>query len=315
MKCNISLVSFGFLLTILSAITWGSNGTFVVLLAEAGLAALDIAILAPAINCLFFFCLLICSNRPSFLVGRREMLFLAADGMLACLLNFAFVNSLMYFPVGIVSTLCYCNIFVIMVLSRIFFQYRITWRKVSAGLLALFGVALVIGAFSQDFNLDLTGLFWILCAILSWSGMVTIERGLLMRGVAGPAVLMYNGFFAVLLFCIFSPPIGLPSHVAQAAAQGGGGFWLMLAAFGMVPHILSYYLYIVGLRYIEPSYMQIAFSLDPVTASILGYLVFGQMLQPGQIAGILLIITVVGYIQLAEVRERSAAAGGPKRTG
>ncbi|WP_042330757.1 hypothetical protein [Desulfosporosinus orientis] len=51
---------------------------------------------------------------------------------------------------------------------------------------------------------------------------------------------------------------------------------------------------------IEPSYMQIMYSLDPVVASLLGFVVFRQSLNASNIAGICLIIGVVIYVRITE---------------
>lgn len=302
-KTTLSKKGFGFILAIFSAITWGTNGTFCALLSDLGLTTMNIAILAPAFNFGFFFLLLLFTHRAGFIVSRKMLLILMADGALSGIVNFSFVKSVTYFPVGIVSTLVYCNVFVIMIMSRIFFLDRITGRKIFAGLVSLVGVAMVIDIFGQDFNLNYLGLFWILCSILSWSGMITFERYLLMHGVSGPTILMYNGFFAILLLSISSPPTDLLGNIAQISGLSGGLGLLILLGYGLIPQVISYYLYLTGLKYIEPSYVQVAFSLDPVTASILGFLVFGQTLKTTQILGILLIIAVVGYVQLKENQE------------
>ena len=62
----------------------------------------------------------------------------------------------------------------------------------------------------------------------------------------------------------------------------------------------GYYFYIRSLQFIEPSYIQVAYSLDPVTAVILGYFIFHQTMNLMQILGILLILSVVGYVQFKE---------------
>ena len=46
------------------------------------------------------------------------------------------------------------------------------------------------------------------------------------------------------------------------------------------------------------------YSLDPVVASILGFIVFNQTMNPINILGIGLIIGVVIFIQISENREK-----------
>ena len=247
------------MLAIFSAIAWGTNGTFCAILSSLGLTTMNIAILAPAFNFGFFFLWLLFSPQDGFKVNRKMLLILLADGALAGFVNYAFVKSVTYFPVGIVSTLVYCNVFTIMIMSRIFFHNKITRRKVVAGLVSLFGVALVVDAFSQGFSLNYFGLLWILGTILSWSGMITFERYLLSEGVSGPAILMYTGLFAVLTLAIASPPLDLLGNILQISSQTGGMALLLLVGYGMIPQVGSYFLYITGLKHIEPSYIQVAF--------------------------------------------------------
>lgn len=293
----------GFIFAIISAVAWGTNGTFCALLGKFGLSTVEVAILAPMSNMLFFFFLLLFTNRTAMRISWKATGLLLLDGLLSSLVNVAFVKSVNYFPVGIVSTLIFCNVFTIMLLSRLVFKIKITAAKMISAFAAVIGVGMVLNVFSTGFSLNITGLLWVITAILCWSVMVTIEKYLLEQGVDGSAVLMYMGLFAVLILSISSPPWSLIRDVAAANRHTGSLALLTILGYGLIPQVLCYALYVKALKHLDPSYIQVAYSLDPVTASLLGFLIFGQKLLLTQVLGIFLIVAVVGYIQLRENRE------------
>ncbi|MEL7565767.1 MAG: DMT family transporter [Dehalobacterium sp.] len=307
----LNVKGLGFVLAILSAIAWGTNGSFCIALSNLGLSTANIAILAPAFNLIFFFFLLLFRNPKAFKVSGKMLFFLLADGVMSSVTNISFVNSVKYFPVGIVSTLIFCNTFVIMILSRIVFKHKITLGKIFAAMISLFSVGLVLNVFHHGFDFNHLGLLWIASSIIFWSFMVIIEKYLLENGVDGNAILFYMAFFAVIILSISSPPWTLFSNIYSASTNTGGLALLVVLGYGMIPQVGSYFFYIKGLKYIEPSYVQVAFSLDPVTASILGFIFFGQSLEISQIFGILLILIVVGYIQFKESQKDKSPGMSP----
>jgi len=191
---------------------------------------------------------------------------------------------------------------VIMIISRIVFKSKITLKQVGAAITAIFGICLVLDVFSQGFHYNSTGLIWIVLTILTWSSMMVLEKYLLDQGIDGNAILMYTALFAVLILSISSPPLTLISKIIQITDQTNGYALLVIFGFGLIPQIGSYSFYMKGLKYIEPSYVQIMYSLDPVVASILGFIVFNQAMRPINIVGIVLILGVVIYIQITENR-------------
>ncbi|WP_158309001.1 EamA family transporter [Desulfosporosinus orientis] len=80
-------------------------------------------------------------------------------GLASAITNISFVKAVSYFPVGIVSTLIFCNVFVIMIISRIVFKSPITLRKVGAAIFAILGVCLVLDVFRQGFHHNFIGLY------------------------------------------------------------------------------------------------------------------------------------------------------------
>lgn len=304
-KQSLGNKGIGLILAVFSAIFWGSNGTFCTLLSNLGLSSSSIAILAPLFNLVFFSSLLLFTNKSGFKIKRKFLILFFLGGLSSAITNLSFVKAVSYFPVGIVSTLIFCNVFVIMIFARIVLKHKITVKKVGAAIVAIFGVFLVLDVFSQGFQYNFNGLIWILLTIVGWSFMMILEKYLLEQGVNDKAILMYMALFAVLFLSISTSPLSLLANIIQISnQQTNGPALLILLGYALIPQIGCYYLYIKGLNYIEPSYMQIMYSLDPVVASILGFIVFNQTMKPVNILGIGLIIGVVIFIQISENREK-----------
>ena len=60
----------------------------------------------------------------------------------------------------------------------------------------------------------------------------------------------------------------------------------------------------------ESAYVQLGYIADPLVATILGFIFFGQTLLPIQIAGALLILAVVVWVEWLEIRGNKVRTSG-----
>lgn len=303
---------FLFLMAAAAGVCWGTYGTFATVMSNYGVSEGAISMIAPLGYGLFFLFLLAKDNIRKIIVAKKLIPVVLFYGIQSAILNFSLVKAYLYLPIGIVSTVVFCNLFLLMVFCRILFKDKMTWQKGVATGLAVVGIALVLNVFSLDFSWNVQGLVWTGVALLCWALMVTSEKYLLNCGVDGNAVMVFNGLFAVVFLCFYTAPWVVFANLGAAAAASGGLMLLPLAAFIAVTSIGTYFFYISALKRLEASIVQLGFVMDPLTASILGFAVFGQSLLPAQIIGILLIIGVVLWIQWLEVKGERAAAAAAK---
>ena len=295
---------FGFLMALAAGVFWGSYGTFTTILADMGLGSNTISLISPLFAMLLFFVFVLADSPKKLLVRRGLLPVLLVYGLLSALFNYSLVRAYIYLPIAIVSTIVFCNLFLIMVFSYFLFHDKMTWQKCVAITLAIFGIAMVLNVFSLEWTFSLTGILWTLAATFSWAVMVTGEKFMLNHDVDGNAIMMYQGFFSVLFISLLASPWQAIVDLAAAITATGGRILLPVLGLGVVTTIGCFYLYINALKRLEAAYAQLGFVMDPLTASILGFLVFGQALLPIQIAGIALILLVVSWVQWGETRKK-----------
>lgn len=299
---------FIFLVAVASGTCWGTYGTFSKILGSYGIDSATISMIVPMFYAIFFFVLLCLDDIRNFRVPWKLVPFLVLFGTSSGVFNFATVKGYLYLPIGIVSTIIYCNLFLLMIFSRFLFKTKITWQKGVAAVAAVLGIALVLNIFSMDVSFQLVGLGWTLLAMFSWAFTVTLEKYLLVKGADANAVMVYNGIFAVTFLCLFHSPAAVLANVAETIVSSGGAVLLPLVSFAVITSVLAYYFYITGLKHLETSYVQMGFVMDPLTSSVLGFLVFGQSLLPIQIAGIALILFVIIWVQWTEIKKSKTAS-------
>lgn len=297
---------YSFLMAVAAGICWGTYGTFATIMNDYGISEGVISIIPPLGYGLFFLILLIKDNIRKIIVARRLIPIVLFYGLQSAAFNFSLVKAYVYLPIGIVSTIVFCNLFVLMIFCRILFKDRITWQKGTAFGLAVLGIALVLNVFALDFAWNLQGLLWTGLALLGWALMVTSEKYMLNQSVDANALLVFNGFFSVFFLSFYTAPWVFFSNMSDAIANSQGMVLLPTFALIAVTSIGCYFFYINALKHMEASIVQLGFVMDPLTASILGFAVFRQTLLPVQIVGILLIISVVVWVECLEVKaERS----------
>ncbi len=237
-------------------------------------------------------------------VPREALIFLILDGCCSALYNYAAVQAYANLPIGIVSTVIYCNLFALVFICRILFKDPITKQKLASVGLALVGVMLVVNVFGSGGEGGITtkGLIWAFLAMLGWAGLMTNEKLCMERGVYPNAVSAYEGLFSLIIIGATSSPIAIIHNIADTVSSSHGKVLLPLFGFGFITTMVAYYFYMHALDRVVPTYVQICYTLDPAVSSILGFVVFGQVLAPIQIVGIVIVLATVIWMQIYENR-------------
>lgn len=224
-------------------------------------------------------------------VRPRHLPFFAAYGFLAVTLNFlAYFSAVKYVPVAMAVILLYSYPGFVLLLSAAFLGERLTGRKAGALGLTFAGSALVVQVYQPAaLRLNLPGILWGLAA-----GFTAALYSLFGKKALG----RYNPFTVVLyalgLGGIFLALLRGPA--ALAAARYPSAVWLLLLGLAAIPTLGGYAAYTLGLKGLEAGRASILATWEVVAAAALGYLLFGEVLEPAQVAGALLV--VVGIVSL-----------------
>ena len=298
-----------FLVAVLAGTCWGTHGTFASLLGQYGISDNTVALLCPLFYATFFLILVLKDDIKKLRFPRGLMPILVLYGLESAVYNFAIIKAYWNIPVGIFHTIVFCNLFLLMIFSRIFFKTPLTKEKAIFAALAVLGVAMLLNVFDTEVSWSALGIFCTLISMVSWAATVITEKYLLNKGADGNALILYNGYFAVIFIAFIANPVTAVNEVVASVSASGGMSLLPLLAYALITSFGSYYLYLVALRKMEPTLVQLGYVADPLVATILGVIVFGQILLPIQYAGLVLILTVVVAVQLLEFRAEKRGNG------
>ncbi len=171
-----------------------------------------------------------------------------------------------------------------------------TLQRVAAVVLAVTGIALVIGIFgSGRFSLDTIGVLAALGAAFSFAFYNVGGHSILARYDRW-TVLLYVTLSASLFWIFVNPPWKI------AAAHYSGDQWLFLLLFSLVSVLAPFSFYFAGLQHLEPTSAIVVSCLEPVFAIVIAAVTLGEIMRPSQTLGIVLVLVAIVVVQLPDRR-------------
>jgi DME family drug/metabolite transporter len=76
--------------------------------------------------------------------------------------------------------------------------------------------------------------------------------------------------------------------------------WAMLVYLGSVPSALAYSLFLIGMRSVTATLASISMLMEPLTAAVLAWLLFGERLGPLGFAGAALLLGAIGVMFVSQ---------------
>jgi DME family drug/metabolite transporter len=174
-----------------------------------------------------------------------------------------------------------------------------TIKRVSAVALAVIGCALAIGIVGAGgFRLNPIGVAAALLASFSFAFYNVGGHSILARYDRW-IVLLWTLLAAALFWMVVNPPWKV------AAAHYGASQWLFLFVFSLVSVLGPFSLYFAGLQHLEPTRAIVASCLEPVFSIVIAAVALGEIMQPIQTVGIVIVLAAIVLVQLPErgVRE------------
>jgi DME family drug/metabolite transporter len=289
----------GLVLVCLAAVSWGTTGSVMALLAREGTPSpllVGWARMAGATPCLLLAIALV----PPGTTARGE--WRPRDWAKATLLGAAMAAyQVCYFwavprtGVALTALLAICSAPLMIAAGAAFtLKERPSPATLAALLLAVAGTAMVLagpradGAAPPAFA---AGALAALGAGLSYAVYAVTAKGLLRRAAPLPLAALTFTLAALLL----TPVLALtPSAAAQLAAG-----WPLLLYLGVVPTAAAYVVFGAGLRRVTVTTAGIATLLEPLTAATLGVLLFGERLGTVGWVGAALLLGALGLLAWA----------------
>jgi DME family drug/metabolite transporter len=206
--------------------------------------------------------------------------------------------------IAVLVTLCTAPVMVAL-LSALLLRERLTGAIVLALACALAGTVLLIWVGPETGGARRDILAGVLLALGSAFGYTMLT--LCSRTLAGryhPLQPIAIGFAAGALLLL---PFALATGFVISYPAGG---WVLLLYLGLVPTALAYVLFLTGIRSITATVASIATLIEPLTSTVLAWLLFGEQLGPLGVFGAALLLGAIGLLYRGESRRTRAVAVG-----
>lgn len=280
----------GFAAGVVAAVCYGTNPLGALPLYAEGVSTGSVLFYRYALA-LLIFALMMAYRGESFRVKWGHAIRFLCLGSFFAFSSVTLFLSFLYMEAGVASTLLFVYPIMTAVLMTAFFHEHITWQTALAILLALLGVALLYRG-GGGVVLNATGFSLVMVSSLLYATyIVSVNRWQTdMSPLKFTFYVTLAGLLCVLVFIWFS---GESLQWLQSAKQ-----WGCAVQLALLPTVLSLFFMNISINAIGSTPAAIMGALEPVTAVVIGVLVFHESFTLRLAVGIVLILLGVTLVVL-----------------
>jgi drug/metabolite transporter (DMT)-like permease len=284
--------SLGYLLVLIGATLTGTIGVMGKLIYAYESSPLTVITFRATFAFLFIAFVLVVFRPSLSRINLTDLPYFALYGFLSIALSFMFFfSSIKYTTVATATILLYTFPAIVVLLSALILNEKITRYKIVALILTFLGTALVIQVYNTTkFNLNLKGALFGLGAALGAASYTILGKRAVKK--YDPLTIVFYAFgFGSLFLLLFRGP----KTILQVDYPILAWVWILILA--LISTLLGYFLYTKGLQYIEAGKAGITAVWEVAVASVLAFIVLGEVLTLPQITGGILIILGIFVIR------------------
>ena len=241
-------------------------------------------------------------RRPALLRAPRGCrLLLALYGCAIALANITYYVAIDRVPVGVAISIQYTAPVLVLGWTVLVARRRVGRFAWVAAALTLAGAILVSQALTGFGALDLVGLAGGFGAAVMLGTVLLMAEALGRRGVTAPTTVFWGFAGAVAFWSVVAPWWRWP---VEAVARTPGAA-LAVVGVGLVGTLLPFFLEVSALRILPAATVGIALTTEPLFAAGFAWLLLGQALGTGQLAGGALVVAGVVLAHLSEAARRA----------
>ena len=283
----------GILCAILSAVCYGTNPFGALPLYEEGVNTATVLAHRFGLAVVLLSVVMLIKG-ISFRVTRHEFKVLFSLGILFAASSITYYQSFHFMDAGIASTILFVYPVMVAVIMALFFKERVTGMTVVAIVLSLIGIGLL---YKGETGASLSAVGIVLCVLSSLAYAIYIvvvnQSSIKMSSFKVTFYAMLVCEITLILYSFTSPELYL--HALPSARAWSFAIWLSI-----VPTILSLVFMTVAVNHVGATPTAILGALEPLTAVTIGVVVFGELLTPRLIVGILFILFAVMLVVLGK---------------
>ena len=270
-----------------AAACWGCIGLFNRPLLNAGIAPENLVVIRNVGGFAVLAVILLFADRSVFHVKPKHLPIFFGTGVISVVLfTLCYFNAQKLCSLSVSAILLYTAPAMVVLMSAIVFREKITGKKFLALALALLGCALVTGVFTGGLSLTAKGLLFGLGSAFFYA-LYSIFAPFGLRHYSPLAVVFWTFVFAAL-GALFAAGWGNLVTVLSVPQNA-----LLAAGLVLLSTVAPYILYTRSLANVESGKASIMASIEPVVASLVGTLVFGEPFGMTALLGLACILACV----------------------
>lgn len=284
----------GYLLAVMAAVFWSTLGILGKFLYRYGADPLTVVTIRATIAFATLAAILAVMDRRLLRISRRDIPFFALYGLVGVTFNYAsYFYALRWTTVTTAVILLYTYPALVTLLAALFLGERLNWIKGLVLGLTFVGCYLVVQGYDPTaLQLNLYGVLFGLGAGATAAVYSLFGKKALQRYNSWTTVCYAFGFGALFLIILRSPQAVLTVNYPWPA-------WAAILALAWFPTLLAYALFTTSMKYIEASKASITATLEPVAASLLAYLLLGEVMEWPQLVGAGLVLAGIVGLQFS----------------
>ena len=281
----------------IAGVSYGTNPLFAKPLLESGVPVLVMLFFRYGISAVILAGWMLLKREP-FKVNGKELRLLAVLGTLFAGSSLFLFTSYEFIPSGLATTLVYLYpVFVALIM--VFLRFYPSWQT-WLSIIATFGGILLLSTPSAGSSIRIPGIVLAVLSALSYAFyLVIVNRSKRIRNVSEHTLTLYALMTGTVMFAVIRAFQGgdLVEGVDSAADWGN------LVGLAIVPTMISMLSLAVSSRYIGPTKTSILGVFEPLTAILIGTLLFGEPLTLKMGVGIAICVGAVVFMILRPSRQ------------
>lgn len=290
----------GYLMIMSAATLWGISATVAKFLLNQNVDTILIVQTRVSFSAILLLLFSLIFKRHLLRAGLNDLWRFALLGVIGVAgANFTYYFTIKESTVATAIILQYTAPLFVMVYTTMIGMERFTTVKLAAAVVSLVGCVLAVGAYDTSvLKLSTAGLISGIGSMVCFAFMSIFTRHVLQRYNVW-TMTVYSFAFASLFWLVVNPPVMIAAQSPPAATWGG------LVVLAIISVLIPHSLFFAGMRHVVASRAVITSTLEPVVAMTSAAVFLGELLQPLQMAGAVLVVSAILLLQLR--REDGAA--------
>ncbi len=287
------------LMVITAGALWGVIGLFSRALNDAGLDSLQVVFSRCFVTAVGILVILALFRREYLRIDPKDIWMFFGTGVCSIVLfNYLYFQTAQLVSLSMTAVLLYTAPCFVLIFSVLIFHETLTARKIAALAFAFGGCVLTAGIIGGDGDFSALGFAMGIGSGFGYS-LYTIFGKFALRKYHPFTVTFYT--FLVASVCI--APFCSPWEVFDAAVNADGAVWYILG-LGILITLVPYFLYTEGLRGLDAGVASVIAFIEPMVATVAGFVVYGEEVTVVSLTGILMILFSIILLNLEGGRLR-----------